>query len=392
MNKFYLFLVSITLSASAETVDYDILPKESRTMTDPVTGAELTFLTTAPSKDLNTYIYQDEWLCDDSMILFNSDRNDGGAMGYIVRTGELIRLCSPRGPLRQPVASVHRPVFYARRGREVVETRIQLDLSDRPNNTPSRARGEERVICLMPEGIHSSYLTENPDGTKLTMGIGDITGKDYSAIYTIDIASGEVAEVCRFPNPPGFGWHVQWDWTDPNLILFAGRPMRLMAVDIREGVPKNLYKSLDTELVTHESSWVNGQVLFCGGVHPKPTEDAHLKVLDLATGEVRILGAGAWWQGASAAELAKWNWWHASGSRDGRWAAADNWHGDIMLFEAKTTRPRLLTTGHRTYGKGEHPHVSWHPGGTAVIFTSEMLGDPNVCIARIPDAWQVENP
>ena len=72
----------------------------------------------------------------------------------------------------------------------------------------------------------------------------------------------------------------------------------------------------------------------------------------------------------------------------GRWVAADNWHGDIMLFEGKTSRPRLLTAGHRTYGKGEHPHVGWDRAGRQVVFTSHLLGSPDVCVATVPEAWQ----
>ena len=78
----------------------------------------------------------------------------------------------------------------------------------------------------------------------------------------------------------------------------------------------------------------------------------------------------------------------AAGSADGRWIAADNWHGDLMLFEGKTTRPHLLTAGHRTYGQGEHPHVGWDRKGEKVVFCSRLLGNPNVCIATIPKAWQ----
>ena len=59
-----------------------------------------------------------------------------------------------------------------------------------------------------------------------------------------------------------------------------------------------------------------------------------------------------------------------------------------MLFEGKTTRPHLLTSGHRTYGKGEHPHVGWDRKGEKVIFASHMLGNENVCVVTIPKAWQ----
>jgi len=45
-----------------------------------------------------------------------------------------------------------------------------------------------------------------------------------------------------------------------------------------------------------------------------------------------------------------------------------------------------------TYGHGKHPHVAWDQAGKAVIFTTEMPGDPNVCVATIPGKWQADNP
>lgn len=248
-----------------------------------------------------------------------------------------------------------------------------------------------RTLCELPEG-HRTSLNGNCDGTRLAIGIQGPATNEQPAILMIDVSTGEYEEVCRLPNPPGYGGHVQWSRDDRDLLSFAGRPQRLMVVNIRDRVPRNVYKAVENELVTHESWWVDSQLMFCGGVHPKPTEDSHVKLLNLDTGVVRIAGAGAWWEGAAPAQISKVNWWHATGSDDGRWIAADNWHGDIMLFEGRTTRPRLLTQGHRTYGKGEHPHVGWDRSGRAVVFASEKHGNADVCVARIPDVWWAENP
>ena len=73
--------------------------------------------------------------------------------------------------------------------------------------------------------------------------------------------------------------------------------------------------------------------------------------------------------GLSSATAAP-NWWHASGHESGRWAAADNRHGDIGLFHGKTTR---------TYGSGRHPEEGSDRGGQQVIFASHMLGNVDVC-------------
>jgi hypothetical protein len=183
---------------------------------------------------------------------------------------------------------------------------------------------------------------------------------------------------------------VQWSLTHPHWLSFAGAPERLWVVDIRDRRPWCPYPQQPDELVTHEFWWVDDLLGFCGGLHPKPTEDSHVKLLDLRAGTVRIIGEGSWWPGAAPRELAKRNWWHASGSPDGRWIAADNWHGDIMLFEGATGRPRLLTSGHRTYGQGEHPEVGWDRRGEQIVFASHRRGQVTVCVATLPRAWREE--
>ncbi len=66
---------------------------------------------------------------------------------------------------------------------------------------------------------------------------------------------------------------------------------------------------------------------------------------------------------------------------------ADNWHGHIGVTDERTSHMRLLTKNHRIYGGGEHPHVGWAPDSKSVEFTSHKLGNPNVCIAYLPEAW-----
>lgn len=377
-------------SEAVQNYELLVLPAEHEHVEDEVTGAQLTYLTTDRAQDTNLYFHERSWLSDESIILFTSRREQGGLMGYLVETGELIRFATPEGGLGGATADAVRPVFYAVRGRTVLELAPHVETSNDPA-VRSRATMSARTLCELPEG-HRTSLNGNCDGTRLAIGIQGPATNEQPAILMIDVSTGEYEEVCRLPNPPGYGGHVQWSRDDRDLLSFAGRPQRLMVVNIRDRVPRNVYKAVENELVTHESWWVDSQLMFCGGVHPKPTEDSHVKLLNLDTGVVRIAGAGAWWEGAAPAQISKVNWWHATGSDDGRWIAADNWHGDIMLFEGRTTRPRLLTQGHRTYGKGEHPHVGWDRSGRAVVFASEKHGNADVCVARIPDVWWAENP
>lgn len=401
-----------TALAANVSFPLEVLPPEHKRMTDPKTGAELLFLTTAPDKDENLYFHEFSWLGDESIILFTSSRKNSGLMAYVSATGELLRLNTPRGGLGGATAAAKGNTIFALRGQEIVELKLTIETSGSPTAQRSRVTATERVIATLPEGSPTTSLNPSCDGKYLALGVSGFSDKSRGpGIWKVHVRSGRATEVCRFPAAIGFAGHVQWSRTNPHLISFAGargatgditassnrgagpedyaaRGQRLWVVDIRDGIPRNPYFAEEGELVTHESWWVNDQLLFCGGKSPTSVVSSHVKVLNIYSGEVRVVGAGAWLPNVPDAEVTRLNWWHAAGSANGRWIAADNWHGDIMLFEGKTTRPHLLTSGHRTYGGGEHPHVGWDRKGEKVIFASHLLGDLNVCVATIPKPWQ----
>src|SRR5438874_7732880 len=80
------FLFPCVAAAAENSYPLEVFPPEHRRMTDPKTGAELLFLTTAPEKDSNLYFHERSWLADESMVLFNSSRPEGGLMGYLPAT------------------------------------------------------------------------------------------------------------------------------------------------------------------------------------------------------------------------------------------------------------------------------------------------------------------
>jgi hypothetical protein len=389
----------------------EVLPSEAKRMTDPRTGADLLFLTTGAENDSNLYFHEYSWLADESVLLFTSARANGGLMGYLTESGELIRFNTPVGPLGGATAAARGNAIFAVRGNSIVELMLTI-VPSRDVGGATKVTAAERVLCVLPDGSASTSLNPSCDGKFVALGITGFRDTARGpAIYKVNIKSGQLTEVCRLAQPPGYGGHVQWSRTNPRLISFAGgrgptrdvagptrtstRPedyagseQRLWVVDIRERMPRNVYLAEEGELVTHESWWVNDQMLFCGGKSSTDAVSSHVKALNIYSGEVRIVGAGGWLPEATPSEAARLNWWHASGSANGRWIAADNWHGDIMLFEGKTTRPHLLTAGHRTYGQGEHPHVGWDRKGEKVVFASHLLGNLDVCVATIPKNWQ----
>lgn len=383
-----------TLSAMADPVlsrEYSlpVFPREDSFQKDSETGAELLFLTKGEYKDTNLYFHQRSWLADGSIILFFSSRDKGGLMGYIVETGELVQITAADGQkLHAPTAAVNRNSVFAMAGDRVLEIDLSLSIRAKKDAKHAKVTAHERCLCTI-RGI-DVYLNESCDGRYLAAGGAAIEGASKPSLVLIDEATGQWERLCDMPEGVAYHGHVQWSMTNPYWVSFAGAPDRLWVVDIRDRKPWCPYRQKPDETVTHESWWVNDQLIFCGGIHPKPTEDSHVKVINMRTGNVRIVGEGSWWPDAKPEDIARRNWWHAAAGEDGRWVAADNWHGDIMLFDDKTARPHLLTANHRSYGKGEHPEVGWDRKGRQVIFASHKIGGVTVCVATIPREWQDE--
>jgi hypothetical protein len=424
INKYYctksllvgfMLVVISTLQATDWDHGYNltVLPPEHRIEQDKNTGAQLLFLTSDSSNDINLYYHQRSWLSNSSAILFYSDRDPRGVYAYWVKTGELLHLTGPDGAAFTGItASVFRNTVYAVWNNKAVEINFHVLSDNKKSSDLSKAQGRIRVICELKPNNRRYSLNESCDGQYLaydTMGHGKKGGPQ---IFIVNVESGEQRELVSLPPDRGSANHVQWSRTNPKLLSlsslmepykfragprtssdgptdYLGRCQKLWVIDIDEGEPVNVYQAIENELVTHAIWWINDTILFTGAVKV-PAEDswAHVKMLDVKSGDVRIVGAGSWWPDATPEEMSRSNWWHPSGSDDGRWIVADNWHGDIQLFEGQNSRPHLLTGNHRTYGSGDHPHPGWDRKGDQVVFTSHKLGSADVCVATIPQAFQ----
>lgn len=389
-----LFMSSLFAYGQGASYSLTVLPVEHRQMTDPQTGAALTFLTTNAAEDANLYYEQRSWLADSSLILFTSARENGGLMGYLTQTGELVCIASAQGGFGGATAARSRNSVFALRGPEIVELALDIQASAEPEKAPSRVMASERVIAVLGPNYQptNTSLSESCDGKYLAVGAGARGGTDpdkYGYVILIEVATGNVKELCRVPGPD-FAGHVMFSLTNPNLVSHAiGQGAYLRVLDVRTGdVVWRHQRHENEEFCTHHCWWVNDSITFCGGFHLKPNEDFDVKVADIYTGVIRIAGRGSWWPEGTPEQLARLNWWHACGHESGRWVAADNWHGDIGLFHGKTTRTYWLAKGHRTYGGGRHPEVGWDRRGQQVIFASHKLGNVDVCVATIPREWQ----
>jgi oligogalacturonide lyase len=67
-------------------------PSEKKVVTDPVTGTQLTFLTSKPAGDSKIYQTHNQWTADGEWVIFRSNRVRGEAMAVNEKTGVIVQV------------------------------------------------------------------------------------------------------------------------------------------------------------------------------------------------------------------------------------------------------------------------------------------------------------
>jgi hypothetical protein len=389
-----ILLLLAAISVASANWDCTILPSEQKVEIDKQNGAKLIFVTTNNASDTNFYFHERCFLLQNRLMLFRSNRfGRSEIMGYLLETGELIRLMRSEDPgVGSAVASIRGDRIYVVKADGINEW--TLNVTTQPRTTVHLT--ERRLLSFPSGALQRTSIDANCDGSLLTYAY-DLNSERFLGFC--ETASGNALAPTKMEFGPG---HLHFHRHRPDIVSFCReygsdrapldpakpRHVRIWTMNVGTRVPLPAFQQVPGELATHECWWVDDQMTFVGGYNcDGDREDGAVKVLDFKTGAIRIIGSGAWIDGVTAKQLAEVNWWHASGSPDGKWVAADNFNGVIALFNAKTTQTKVLTTGHRTYGKDTHPHVGWDLLGECVQFTSDRLGNPDVCIAYIPKDW-----
>lgn len=378
------FYHSVTLAfGNIDSWDCKVLPAEREMYTDSVTGLQMTFITTHEAEDVNLYFHDRSWLPDNDVVIFTSLRSGRREIyGYFEDTGNIIAF-NPEDEeaAYNPVASRFKNEIFVFWKGGVFVWGVQID--------DKKVKIKATKLAGLPnQAVPISSINENSNGSVICYAYR-LNGKYHIATINRVHKKNEILYQTDFEIQ-----HLQFSHERPGLLSFArsygtdtapedskdNPHTRIWLLDIDRKIPIPAFYQVPGELVTHECWWVDDKITFIGGHRP---EEGHVKTWDLKTGEIAVKGVGAWMPGLEPRVISRYNWWHASGSPDGKWIAADNWHGIIALFDAKTTQMHILTQNHRVYGKGAHPHVGWDNSGRKIIFSSNLRGNPDVCIMQI---------
>ena len=413
-------------------------PSEKKIVTDPVTGTQLTFLTSKPGGDSKIYQTHPQWTSDGNWLIFRSNRVRGEAMAVNEKTGIIVQvteggftgmLCVARKSMKLYVmrfvsTGIERPRGGAMQVVEVDLARLFADseagtlkastVYQKICGTISAETGAGGDMALDADEDYVYYRVGRteaakhiPEGTKIEPNFGPRNmGAGPAGLMSMKIATGELKYIISVPFQIG---HVQSNPWVPGEIVFCWEtggkaPQRTWTVMADGTGLRPLYPESEYEWVTHEAVISKNEVAIAimghrkigipekqvdpanpgqetawgpSGTREKPTG---LAIVNLRTREMAIAG-----QTASGSGL-----WHVNGSEDGRWAAGDDFSRGIYLIDRHSHEMILLSTGHKTTAS-DHPHPTFSPDGKRIEIQSAMLSEDNksmnICIIPVPESW-----
>ena len=426
-------------------------PSERKVVKDPVTGTELTFLTSAPVGDSKIYQTHNQWTSDGQWLIFRSGRVKGEAMAVNEKTGDQVQVTEGGYTGMLNVARNSMKLYFRRQppgkaapapdaaassapaSLQIVEVDLGKLLADSQAGKLKAAKAYQRVCGTTPPALQAggdmaldgdenwAYFRVGKDeearhlapDTKLEPEFGPRhMGAGPAGIAAMNVHTGAIKYVVSVPFQIG---HIQTNPWVPGEIVFCWEtggksPQRTWTVLADGSGLRPLYPEAPYEWVTHEAVISKDEVAIAIMGH---------RQIPASTKEV---AAGTPVSGANPGQEAAWGpsgtrekptglgivnlrtremtiagqtpsgsgLWHVSGSPDGRWAVGDDFARSIYLIDRHTHEMRLLSTGHKTTA-ADHPHPTMSPDGTRLEIQSAMLSEDgrsmNICIIPVPAEW-----
>ncbi|HIE28402.1 TPA: hypothetical protein EYP66_14075 [Candidatus Poribacteria bacterium] len=354
-----------------------VYPSEKKVFKDAKTDVTIFQMTDCPAIHHNLYFVNPSCTPDGKTVIFVSDRSEDGFTGVNrgmanlykadIESGEIVQLTDidNLNSFSATPAGDNRRVFFSA-GFEV--RAIDLETLD------------EEVLARFPDG-RVGNCNLSGDGSML------VTAVRRGATWITAVHTDGSGSIPVYSPPRSVG-HIQFCPADNNLILYSSDiTQRMWLVQLDGSDDRPLYLHGPEEWITHES-WLGmtDEVIFTHWPYA-------LKAIKKDSDTARI--------------VSDFNAWHASSRIDGSLIISDTVCPDIglQLIDPKTgeywtlcypesssqgtqwseVAPASSEVTEKTYGpQWSHPHPSFSPDGTMVIYTSDRTGYPQVYVAFVP--------
>lgn len=343
-------------------------PPERTVDVDPITGMEIAMLTTSPAKDDKIYQTHPSWTADLQHIVFMSDRTGSNQYFAIAaETGIITQLTNDRGPSNACLSHTKNQMFYVS-GREIWELDIDAVLRLDPNGPKNASR---RRVAELPDDMQlSGSITVDANGKDIYLGVRHDNSWRLLALDTEQVSFRRTIDldfrVGHCQAHPSISGLIMYCWETG-----GDSEQRMWIVHADGSGNEPFYKETYGEWVTHEVWWGSDKALFT--IWPK-NDEMLKKPHGIACVSL---------QDRSLHILSRKKYWHVGGDPSGRWAVGDTFDGRLYLADGKTGNAKLLTQGHRPKGTTVHPHPSFSPDGSCVLFCSQKNGNWDLCLIQL---------
>lgn len=438
-STFLLFYIFCAVTSFAQIGKR--FPSEKKIVKDPVTGYEITFLTSKPNGDSKIYPTHPQWTSDGNWVLFRSHRVEGEIMAVNEKSGEIVQVTQGGYSGTFCIAQKSMKVYFMRdageKAMQVIEVNLDKVFKDSKAGKMEVVSAYERICGKSsPEMEASGDMALDADEERVYFRIGKKEAFKYldknatleknfgprnmgagpGGISSMNLKTGEFKHVISVPFQIG---HIQSNVWNAGEIIFCWEtggksPQRTWTVMGDGSGLRPLYPEAPYEWVTHEAVIGKDEVAMAIMGHRKIDVQNDTPVQETESKEVRNPenpGQESNWGATGTREkptgLAIVNlrtremiiagqtksgsgFWHVHGSSDGRWAVGDDFSRSLYLIDRKNNEMLMLTTGHKETAK-DHIHPTFNREGTKIQFESAMLSEDNktmnICIINVPEQW-----
>jgi len=444
-----LLLISILNLSPATGQIGTRFPSEKKVVKDPITGTQLSFLTSKPAGDSKIYQTHNQWTADGKWLIFRSNRVKGEAMAVNEESGAIVQVSEGGFMGMLNVARKSMKLYFMRtisheldsmvrmsKPVQIIEVDLAKLFADSETGRLKSAIEYQRVCGTTPAEMGAGgdmALDANEEyvyfrvgkkesakhlaeGTKIESNFGPRSmGAGPAGLGKMNLKTGETSFIVAVPFQIG---HIQTNPWVPGEIVFCWEtggkaPQRTWTVMADGSGLRPLYPESEYEWVTHEAVISKDEVAIAIMGHRKvgtgkasATSSTEGKMVDpknpgqelgwgpsgtrekptgLGIVNLRTREMTIAGQTPSGSGL-----WHVNGSSDGRWEVGDDFSRGIYLIDRHTHEMILLSAGHKETAS-DHPHPTFNADGSKIEIQSALLSEDNrsmnICIIPIPEAW-----
>jgi oligogalacturonide lyase len=269
--------------------------------------------------------------------------------------------------------------------------------------------GVNRLVIVLPAGMHGSISTVNADATMIagvTAGPeaaeilrqypakADFFERIFAAhiphsLWTLDVRTGALATIHQENTWLG---HVQFSPTDPTLLMFCHEGPwqlvdRIWTIDVRSRAVKKIHtRTVENEIAGHEFFSPDGRTIWYDLQIPRSVT-FKLRGVDVASDAARTFGVRRddWGihfnvspdqslyasDGGDSSQVAR--------THGGMWINLLRPSGDSLVAE------RLVSMRHQNYRR-EEPNVHFTPDSRWIVFRGNFEGDTQVYAVEVAKA------